>query len=83
MRQANKTTGAISDSADASRKSSPGPSQSPGRQPKASQEGRNWLSEPRTAVLVILGAVVSIGGGRRLLQALRRARPWPGLRRKT
>ena len=81
MRQGNKTTGAVSDSADALRRSSPGPSQ--GRQPKASQEGRSWLSEPRTAVLLILGAVVSIGGGRRLLQALRRARPWPGLRRKT
>ena len=58
MRQGNKTTGAVSDSVDASRRSSPGPSQGPGRQPKASQEGRNWLSEPRTAVLVILGAVV-------------------------
>src|SRR5436305_13061904 len=73
MRQGNKTTGAVSDSAEASRRSSPSlaPSQGQGRQPKASQEGRNWLSEPRTAVLVILGAVVSIGGGRRLLQALR------------
>ncbi len=31
--------------------------------------GRNWLSEPRTTVLVVLGGVVLLGGGRRLLQA--------------
>jgi hypothetical protein len=69
MRQGNKTTGAVPESADASRRSSPG--QGRGRQPQTSEEGRNWLSEPRTAVLVILGAVVLIGGGRRLLQAFR------------
>ena len=32
--------------------------------------GRSWLSEPRTAVLIVLGGVVLIGGGRKLLQAL-------------
>ena len=32
-------------------------------------ESRNWLSEPRTTVLVVLGAVVLLGGGRKLLQA--------------
>jgi hypothetical protein len=32
-------------------------------------EGRSWLTEPRTAVLLVLGAVVFIGGGRRLLMA--------------
>ncbi len=31
-------------------------------------ESRNWLSEPRTTVLVVLGGVVLLGGGRRLLQ---------------
>lgn len=71
MQQGNNTSGAVTESADASRRSSPTSGPSQGRQPKASQEGRNWLSEPRTAVLVILGAVVFIGGGRRLLQALR------------
>ena len=29
----------------------------------------NWLSEPRTTVLVVLGGVVLLGGGRQLLQA--------------
>ena len=67
MRQANPTTGAGPEIPSTSRRSSPGES----RQPRSSQDGRNWLSEPRTAVLVILGAVVFIGGGRRLLQALR------------
>jgi hypothetical protein len=33
-------------------------------------EGRSWLTEPRTAVLIVLGGVVLIGGGRRLRQAL-------------
>ena len=33
--------------------------------------GRNWLTEPRTAVLVVLGGVVLVGGGRKLLQAWR------------
>jgi hypothetical protein len=32
-------------------------------------ESRNWLSEPRTTVLVVLGGVVLLGGGRKLLQA--------------
>ncbi len=36
---------------------------------KALAEGRNWLSEPRTTVLIVLGGVVLLGGGRRLLQA--------------
>jgi hypothetical protein len=31
--------------------------------------GRDWLREPRTAVLIVLGGVVLIGGSRRLLQA--------------
>jgi hypothetical protein len=32
--------------------------------------GRNWLAEPRTGVLAVLGLVVAIGGGRRLLHAM-------------
>lgn len=32
-------------------------------------ESRNWLSEPRTTVLVVLGGVVLLGGGRKLLHA--------------
>jgi len=32
-------------------------------------ESRNWLSEPRTTVLVVLGGVVVLGGGRKLMQA--------------
>jgi hypothetical protein len=45
---------------------------SSGRTGRASQgEGRDWLSEPRTAVLIVLGGVVAIGGGRRVLQAIR------------
>jgi hypothetical protein len=32
-------------------------------------EGLNWLYEPRTAVLIVLGSVALIGGGRRLLEA--------------
>jgi hypothetical protein len=32
-------------------------------------QGRNWLSEPRTTVLVVLGGVVLLGGGRKLFQA--------------
>ena len=32
-------------------------------------ESRNWLREPRTTVLIVLGGVVLLGGGRRLLQA--------------
>lgn len=42
-------------------------SRRPGR--TASGEGRSWLSEPRTAVLVVLGGVVLVGGGRRLVHA--------------
>ncbi len=40
-------------------------------------EGRNWLSEPRTTVLVVLGGVVLLGGGRRLLQAWKARKPSP------
>jgi hypothetical protein len=36
---------------------------------RAFAEGRNWLYEPRAAVLIVLGVVVLIGGGRRLLEA--------------
>src|SRR5271165_7610752 len=32
-------------------------------------ESRNWLGEPRTTVLVVLGGVVLLGGGRKLLLA--------------
>ncbi len=32
-------------------------------------KGRNWLSEPRTTVLIVLGAVVLLGGGRRVWQS--------------
>ena len=32
-------------------------------------ESRSWLSEPRTTVLVVLGGVVLVGGGRKLLHA--------------
>jgi hypothetical protein len=32
--------------------------------------GRSWLAEPRIGVLAVLGLVVAVGGGRRLLQAL-------------
>jgi len=32
-------------------------------------ESRNWLSEPRTTVLLVLGGVVLLGGGRKLMQA--------------
>jgi hypothetical protein len=32
-------------------------------------ESRNWLTEPRTAVLVVLGTVILAGGGRKLMQA--------------
>ena len=35
----------------------------------AMAEGRNWLTEPRTTVLVVLGGVVLLGGGGKLLQA--------------
>jgi hypothetical protein len=31
-------------------------------------QGRGWLSEPRTAVLIVVGGVLVVGGGRRLLQ---------------
>jgi hypothetical protein len=31
---------------------------------------RKWLAEPRIGVLAVLGLVVAVGGGRRLLQAL-------------
>ena len=31
-------------------------------------QGRSWLSEPRTAVLIVVGGVLLLGGGRRLLQ---------------
>jgi hypothetical protein len=33
--------------------------------------GRNWLAEPRTGVLAVLGLVVVVGGGRKLLHALK------------
>ena len=31
-------------------------------------KGRSWLSEPRTAVLIVVGGVLLVGGGRRLLR---------------
>jgi hypothetical protein len=31
-------------------------------------QGRSWLFEPRTAVLIVVGGVLAVGGGRRLLQ---------------
>ncbi|MFO0890819.1 MAG: hypothetical protein U0790_16945 [Isosphaeraceae bacterium] len=37
-------------------------------------EGRRWWSEPRSAVLIVLGGVVLLGGGWRLLHA------WKGRR---
>ena len=36
--------------------------------------GRSWLTEPRTAVLLVLGGVLLVGGGRKLLQAWRARR---------
>ncbi|APW63315.1 hypothetical protein [Paludisphaera borealis] len=36
---------------------------------EAAPSGRNWLAEPRTGVLAVLGLVVVVGGGRRLLHA--------------
>jgi len=35
---------------------------------------RHWLTEPRTAVLAVLGVVVLVGGGRRLVQGFRARR---------
>jgi len=46
----------------------PKPARSPSRRGVLA-EGRNWLHEPRTAVLIVLGGAALIGGGRRLLEA--------------
>lgn len=32
-------------------------------------QGRNWLTEPKTAVLLVVGGVLLVGGGRRLFRA--------------
>ncbi len=40
-----------------------------GSRDEAAPSGRNWLAEPRTGVLAVLGLVVAVGGGRRLLHA--------------
>ena len=57
----------------------PMPRDEPGQARPHRAEGRNWLSEPRTAVLVVLGGVVL---DRRRAAGCsrpgRRARPWPG-----
>ncbi len=62
--QAGETSGAV------------GAGESP-RRPEArgggsrTKPGRNWFSEPKSAVWMVLAAVVIIGGGRRLRWALR------------
>ncbi len=53
-------------------KTSGGGESEPGRarsRRDALAKSRNWLSEPRTTVLVVLGGVVVLGGGRKLMQA--------------
>jgi hypothetical protein len=42
------------------------PARRPGRRGSGKVAGRRWISEPKTAVWVALGAAVVIGGGRKL-----------------